>query len=271
MAHRKDVYRYGPYIEYEYKYAGRYGAKGEKRAPKKRASPEQIQKQNQRNKEKIVLRKLRYNFKSGDLWVTLKFPKGTRMKAEQLKEIWNRFYGRLKYQYKKRGQELKFIYRMEIGAKGGVHIHLAVNRLEGTPGASEVINRIWNQFGKRLNYTPLYEDGHFKELADYIVKPLEKEAVEGQLYLFGEEEDMEVFSHYGCSRNLKLPQVEHHEYKKRTVRKLVEEGPVPTPGYYIDRDSIRFGENPYTGESYYYYTEIRLDKYQPDSGGGGSS
>ena len=52
MAHRHDVYRYGKYIEHEIKYNGRYGAKGEKRAPRKKATPEQIQKQNQYNKEK---------------------------------------------------------------------------------------------------------------------------------------------------------------------------------------------------------------------------
>ena len=54
MAHRHDVYRYGPgekYIEHEIKCAGRYGAKGEKRAQKKKATPEQIKKQNQWNRE----------------------------------------------------------------------------------------------------------------------------------------------------------------------------------------------------------------------------
>ena len=52
MAHRKMVYRYGPggdkYTEYEFKFVGRFGAKGEKRGPRKRATPEQIRKQNHR-------------------------------------------------------------------------------------------------------------------------------------------------------------------------------------------------------------------------------
>ncbi|MFQ8879417.1 MAG: hypothetical protein ACLR7N_13515 [Roseburia hominis] len=66
MAHKKMVYRYGPggdkYTEYEFKFVGRFGAKGEKRGPRKKATPEQIRKQNQWNKEKTVLRLIRENF-----------------------------------------------------------------------------------------------------------------------------------------------------------------------------------------------------------------
>lgn len=261
MAYRKDVYQYGKYIEYEYKCAGKYGAKGEKRAPKKKATSEQMQKQNQWQKEKIILRKLRYNFEAGDLWVTLKFPKGTRMRGKDLCAIWSKFYRKLKYQYDKRKQIFKFFCRLDIGKKGGVHIHFAVNRLEGTPGTAEIITEIWKEFGKRLHYTPMYEEGDFKKLASYIAKPVSEEAIKGQLSLFGEEEEIEAFTRYSCSRNLKMPEGKPHKYKRRTIRKLVEEGPTPTPGYYIDRDSIRHGENPYTHETYYYYTEIKLDEH----------
>ena len=263
MAHRHDVYKYGIYIEHEYKCAGKYGAKGEKRAPRKKITPEQMHRQNQWQKEKIVLRKLRCNFTIGDLWVTLKFPKGTKMTGEQLRGVWKGFSRKLRDSYKKRKQILKFIYRMEIGERGGVHIHLVANRLEGTPGTAEVVSGIWQQYGKFSNYTPLYEDGNFKELASYITKPLDEE-ISGQLTLFGGEEERKTFSQYGCSRNLVLPEKEHHEYKRRTIRKLVENGPVPTPGYYIDRDSIYYGVNPYTGETYYYYTEIMLCGQQED-------
>lgn len=259
MAHRHDVYQYGRYIEHEYKCAGKYGAKGEKRADKKKATPEQMKKQNQWQKERTVLRKLRCNFEAGDLWVTLKFPKGTRLTGEELRGIWKKFYAEIKKAYKKRGAVLKFIYRMEIGERGGAHIHMAVNRLDGTPGTAEVITGIWKQFGKFLNYTPLYEEGNFEELAAYITKPL-KEEISGQLTLFGGEEERKTFSAYNCSRNLKMPEKETHVYKRRTIRNLVENGPKPTEGYYIDKNSIFYGTNPCTGMTYYYYTEIMLDK-----------
>ena len=144
MAHRHDVYKYGRFIEHEFKFVGKFGAKGEQRSEKKKA-------------------------------------------------------------------------------------------------------------------TPVYEEGHFKDLASYLVKEATEE-ITGQLTLFGTEEEKKIFLKYGCSRNLEMPEKETHKYKRRTVRKLIENGPEPQPGYYIDQDSIRYGVNPYTGMSYYYYTEIRLER-----------
>ena len=43
------------------------------------------------------------------------------------------------------------------------------------------------------------------------------------------------------------------------MRRLIEEGPKPREGYYIDKNSIRTGINRYTGKSYYQYTEIKLN------------
>lgn len=275
MAYREDTFCYGEngkYIEHEIKWAGKYGAKGEKRAPRKKATPEQIRRQNQWNKEKLVLRLIRTNFHRGDLWITLKFPKGTRMKGKELKEIRKDFLLELRKAYRKRGSELKYICRLEIGKRGGPHIHMIINALPGQPGTADMIQEIWEKYGKYLYFTPLYEDGDFKQLAVYITKPLEKEQIEGQLTLFGDEEDRKIFSAYSHSKNLVLPEQETHRYKRRTVRKLVQEGPKPAPGYYIDRDSIRYGINPYTGMSYYYYTEIRLREGPEEDwkeGGGG--
>lgn len=258
MAHRYDVYKYGKYIEHEYKCAGRYGAKGEKRAARKKATPEQMKKQNQWNKEKRVLRKIRANFKAGDLWVTLKFSRGTRKSIEEMLDTRDKLFKKLRMVYQKRGKPLKYMYRIEIGERGGIHIHLLVNRLEGNPGTADVVQDVWKKLtGGHTHYTPIYEEGGYKDLADYLVKPV-KEEISGQMTLWGGEEEKKILSKYGCSRNLEEPEKETHKYKRRTIRKLVENGPKPTPGYYIDQDSIRYGTNPYTGMTYYYYTEIAL-------------
>ena len=74
----RDTWRFNGSIEYEFKYAGRYGAKGEKRAERKRASPEQIKKQNQTIRENNVRRLIKANFDGYDLWCTLKYPRGAR-------------------------------------------------------------------------------------------------------------------------------------------------------------------------------------------------
>ena len=63
-------------VEYEYTYAGNYGAKGEKRKPRVKPTPEQIEKQNQINKTKKVRRLIKQNFSPGDYWITLKYTKG---------------------------------------------------------------------------------------------------------------------------------------------------------------------------------------------------
>ena len=262
MAYRHDTYKYKnkKIIEHEFKYAGRYGAKGEKRAQRKKATPEQMKKQNQYNREKLVLRKMRNNFKRGDLWITLKLKKGERVSAQEILKIREKFLRQLRGVYKKRGRALKYMCRIEIGERGGIHIHILVNRIKGTPGTAEVISQIWGRLtGGHVNYAPVYEEGHFKDLADYLVKK-PKEEITGQLTLFGTEEERKIFSEYTCSKNLELPEKETHDYKHWTLRKLVENGPGPKPGYYIDRDSIRHGKNPYTGMSYYYYTEIRLER-----------
>lgn len=268
MAYREDVYRYGTgkkYIEHEIKYTGKCGAKGEKRGPREKATPEQMKKQNQWKKEKLVLRLIRENFGYGDLWTTLKFPKGTRMTGKEMREIRKKFLKELRAAYGKRKTPLKYICRLEIGENGGPHMHIITNRIDEGEGAAEVIQKIWSRYGKYLYFTPLYEEGDFKDLAHYITKPLKEDAIAGQMTLFGQEEDRSIFSAYSNSKNLTRPEVEQHEYKRRTVRKLVEEGPKPAPGYYIDRDSIRCGINPYTGMSYYYYTEIRV---KPGDGNG---
>lgn len=268
MAYRKDVYRYGKYTEYEFKFKGKYGAKGEKRAPKQKATPEQIRKQNQWKKEKLVLRLIRANFTYGDLWVTLKFPNGTRMRGSELKEVRREFLKALRKEYRKRKQPLKYICRLEIGELGGPHIHMILNRFRDASGTAEVVQQIWQAFGKYLHYTPLYEEGEYKDLAHYITKPL-NEDIAGQLTLFGGEEDRKIFSAYSTSHNLVKPEAETKIYGHWTMRRILSDGPVPSEGCYIDMDSVRCGVNPYTGMSYYYYTEIRMDAGAGGKGGDG--
>lgn len=240
-------------IEYEYKYMGNYGARGEKRAKKSKATPEQIKKQNQRNREKKMRRLIKANFRPGDIWGTLKYPKGSRKGIDEVKEDLRTFLSDMRRAYKKREEPFKFIYRMEIGERGGIHIHILLNRLESDP-ADLLIERCWKK--GRVFYTPIYEAGGYEELAEYIVKQPNEE-VEKQLSLFPEEERKE-FVKYSSSRNLIRPEPEVKEYRRWTLKKLIENGPKPTPGFYIDKNSILQGVNQYTGMSYYQYTEIRV-------------
>ena len=86
--------------------------------------------------------------------------------------------------------------------------------------------------------------------------------MEGQLS-FLPEEDRKRCLRYSTSKNLIRPEdVFDKNDKKRyshwTMRKIIQEGPKPREGFYIDKNSIRTGINPFTGMSYFYYTEIRI-------------
>lgn len=84
------------------------------------------------------------------------------------------FWQNMRRAYKKRGKQLLWIMRIEIGKKGGIHIHIIINKIRGEPATSELIQRYWKKHGY-VNFTPLYEDGDFRRLANYITKPLPDE------------------------------------------------------------------------------------------------
>lgn len=256
MACAKDIWRFANSIEYEYKFTGRYGAKGEKREKRKKVTPEQIKKQNQTNREKKTRRLIKRNFFPEDLWITLKYPKGKRKPLGEIKEDFKKFLAKMRVAYKKRGESFKFIYRMEIGKKGGIHIHILINRSRGKPDTDILVQELWTH--GQAYYTTIYEFGGYQKLANYIVKRPDEE-VEKQLSLFDEKEQKE-FIRYNTSRNLIRPEPERKIYRRRIMKKLIEEGPEPTPGFYIDKNSIYCGKNPFTGLSYYQYTECRINE-----------
>lgn len=262
MAYWKDTWEFSDSIEHEYKFAGKYGAKGEKRAKKKKATKEQIAKQNQRNRVKKIRRLMKANFHPGDLWCTFKYPAGTRKNIEEVRKDREKFCEAMRRVCKKIGQPFKFIYRIEIGAKGGIHLHMVINRLKGVD-TDLLIQKYWPH--GRVNFQSIYESGGYKDLAEYIVKQPDEEQNK-QLSLFPKEDRKKLIT-YNSSRNLVRPQPERKKYTRRTMRKLIEEGPTPTPGYYIDKDSIVQGVNPYTGMSYLYYTEYRLKEWNRRKGG----
>lgn len=261
MAYWKDTWKFTNSNEYEYKYVGKYGAKGEKRGKKKKATPEQIKKQNQSNREKKMRRLIKANFIPDDIWATLKYPEGTRKPLEEIEEDLKEFLKYMRKEYKKRGEIFKFIKRMEIGEHGGIHLHILVNRSLGKPDTDIVLQENWCH--GRVNFQSVYEYGGYKKLANYIVKQPDEE-VEQQLSLFPVEE-RKKFIKYSSSRNLIRPEPDRTEYRRWTVRDLVKNGPKPTPGYYIDQESVHYGINPYTGMSYYHYTEYRINEIKSSS------
>lgn len=180
MGYRKKVYRFQGSVEYEYTYAGKYGAKGEKRAPKKKATKAQIKRQNQKNKEIRCRRLIKANFKPGDLWCCLKYPKNYRIELEEVRKDLKKFIDRLRAVYKDKETEFKYIYRLEVGSRGGIHIHILLNRIWNTH-TDLYIQKTWEKVlrlrkisPKRAaglaDYKSIYDSGGYSQLAEYITK-----------------------------------------------------------------------------------------------------
>ena len=174
-----------------------------------------------------------------------------------MKEDMCKFREEMRREYRKRGQEFKWISRTEIGARGGIHMHIILNRLLGDPATDLIIQKIWGGItGGRANYTNLYEAGGYKALAKYLTKQPDREQ-EKQLSLFEEPERRQMVR-YSSSRNLVRPQPEKRKSHWRTVRRMIRDGIKPRPGYCIDPESVFYGTNPFNGTTYLKYTECRL-------------
>ena len=53
------------------------------------------------------------------------------------------FLQRLRYRYKKLEDVLKYIYRIEIGKRGGIHVHILLNRTKCSKGTDTLIAECW--------------------------------------------------------------------------------------------------------------------------------
>lgn len=248
MAYKMKKWRFPHSNEYEFTWAGNYGARGERRAERRKATSEEVEKINQRNREKKLRRLIKANFEAGDYWVTLLYPKGTRKPTEEVKEDLKRFLQKLRREYKAAGEELKFIYRIEIGTRGGIHAHILCNRIRN---GDVIIQKHW--IHGRASFEHLRED--INSLAEYIAKKMNDAAAE-QMESFEPDKKKNVTA-YHTSRNLIRPEPEVKEMKRRTMTRMIVEGPKATKGYVVDKSSIITGINPFTGMSYMHYTEVR--------------
>lgn len=236
----------GETIEVEEKHTGRYGARGQKREKRKKPSPEVIIKQNQWKRERDLRRLIKWNWRPYDHWMTITYRKGERPSWEQMTKDIKNLLSKVRKLYRKYGYELKYIYRLGIGKKGGPHIHILVNRFSTEDTGTDVIfSEAWEK--GHINFRPLREAGGYKELAEYIAKPLEEWEPEG-------------ISRYHPSRNLIRKEPEEKAIHRRSL--IDKQGQAVYPkapkGYYIDPDSVKMGINPVTGFAYRHYTLVKM-------------
>lgn len=175
-----------------------------------------------------------------------------------MKKIISTTIRKIKRDFKKygiEGFECKYIYRMEIGSKGGIHIHLLMNELQTDVPMTDtlkIVRKYWT-LGSVIN-KPTYEEGDFQGLAEYLCKEPDASGKAG-------EEARRIMCPYVPSRNLEKPEKTVKEYKRLLVPKDPEKHPERlecSDGFVIDASSIKRVLNPYNGMSYLKYIELRI-------------
>ena len=237
MAYKQKKYIFPNAIEIEQYHTGRYGAPGQSRLKKRKPTPEQIEKINQYNKEKNCRHKLRQHFDVNDYFTTLTYIKDKRPEnMAEAKRHFGEFIRYIRREYRKRGEELKWIRNIECGTKGAWHVHMVVNRIQDT---DRILAAGWSH-GHVKNIL-LYDRGEFKDLAAYITKT-------------PKTDNRLKESSYSSSRNLPLPDPEVKIYRRFNTWK--EEPPIPE-GWQLEPDSYFEGENPVTGYRFRVYTLVK--------------
>ena len=228
---------------------GRYGARGKKRMPKKKPTKEDMQKVNAWHKARMARLRLIEYFTPGDLWVDLTYELRNRppdMKTV-VKQV-GKMLRKVRSEYRKRKRELFWIRNVELGTKGGWHIHLVVNEIGDS---LSILQKAW-EFGHVSGITiknSKYYDEDFSGLSNYITKDENTQEFKKDGTPAKPKIKEASYSH---SRNMPLPKPE----KKKMVRWKKEIK--PKKGYYMA--AFHEGINPKTGFSYRRYTLIKLDR-----------
>ena len=226
----KVTYDLGEVKEIQKYIPGNYGAPGCARERKRKRTPAEIKAQNERNKRRRVQRLIMANFGEGDLHVTLTYRKEERPEtAEMANALRAKFLSELRKGFKKAGVELKYIGVTETGSRGAVHHHIVINNPEGLD-VTKLIQRSWKH--GQTYYSPLYEDGEYEQLADYLLK--------------GESDKG---ASYTRSRNLKIPEPK----RELVLSKRWKDPPTVPKGWEIIKETVFNGTNPVTGYPYQRY------------------
>ena len=237
-------------IDVEKSFTGRYGAPGQKREKKHKATPEDIERQNLWNSIKKLTRKMNANYTAGDHHVILTYRRENRLSVEQSEKAIAKFLRVMRGAYKKAGLPFKWVLTTEYKTKA-IHHHLVINDgFEYGINTMRLVQELW-EYG-RPKEVPLDDTGDYKGLAAYFVK---ETAVKN---------NEKPKTSYHCSRNLVTPEPEVEIIDAKTFSK----NPKPFQGYYIDKNSLIEGINPVTGFLYQHYTMIRIKNPKKKKGGG---
>ncbi len=242
MSYYKTTITAGKTIEVHKSFTKNEGKKI-KKGDKEKATPEEIEKVNQINAERNLRVTINNNFKEGDWFATLTHRKADRQTPAEAKKSIKALIDALRIEFNKFGEELKYIQVTEY-EETAIHHHIIINDIPGL-NVAKLIRKLW-KYG-RPDFKVLDGTGQYKDLAAYLIKETSKTF---------KKNDGGHRQRYSCSRNLIHP-APVTEIIKKAAKWTAE--PKPIKGYYIDKDSVYNGVNPFTGREFQRYTMIRLD------------
>ena len=210
------------------------------RCEKRKRTPEEMKRANQRRKEEKARRLIWANFEPGDYVRTLTFKKDRRpADMKEAQSIKAKFLRQLAREYGKRYYKLLWIANIECTPKGAWHIHLICNRIEG---GGDIIKDLWRQYGGV--YDQELADIQGKDIGAYITKSPDST---------DDGEHKVIESKYSHSRNLTVPEPKRTEISGWRM----SDAPRVPKGFYLDKDSMYEGVN-MAGYQYRTYIIRRL-------------
>ena len=212
------------------------GRPAKHRGKKKKATPEDIQRNNERRAARKLNLKICANFRPGDYHLVLTYKREMRLPEEAAKKELARFFRGLREDYRKVGHELKYIATTEYKSVA-IHHHVILNRI---PGGEEMVRRRWGR--GRPRFTQLDDTGDYIQLAEYFLKETKRSREKG------ERKGQQA---YTCSRNLVMP-----KKKERHIRAKDFRQPRIPDGYEMLKGSFEDYITP-TGYRHQYYTLIK--------------
>lgn len=207
------------------------GGSSGKRGKREKPTSESRKKLNDKKRAEKIQLLILANFERG-YHIILDYPRFEHPQTyEEADRNLTKFLHKMSRKYKKQEKRFKYLATTERGKRKAVlHHHMIVQSM---PGILEDITEEW---GCHIKYFKMYEEGAYKELAEYFVKAETKEELSAGK------------SRFHRSRNLITP-------RERTEKRdgSFNQEPRCPEGYQLIKESLRNGYNERVGVRYQSY------------------
>lgn len=208
-----------------------FGIPFKQRVKRMRETPEAMKKYNNAKRAEKLQLLIMLNFDQG-FHITLDYPKEDRPQTyEEAEDNLKKCLYKTARRLKRQGKEFKYIAVTERGKKAAaLHHHVIIE------GKSDILEELMHNWGSHMKISTMYQEGLYKDLAEYLVKiETKEELAKGK-------------SKYHRSRNLKKP-VE----KTIIMRGPIKDDPLIPKGFKLVENSLVNGFNEVIGVKHQKY------------------